>query len=177
MKKSIKNLSLFWVGREGNPLLCYNELSIFLLKHSAVMPSSRHPLWMWRQNEVPALGAESLIWEESGLEALICSQRSSRSVGVALEQACPSSQGPKANSTKPPVSINNWLSNMKAPTVTFPSRNYVLLRDLKVEGSLLGQVEHELLQNASSISIILWPKREILKRADRKLIPAGVYCY
>lgn len=43
---------------------------------------------------------------------------------------------------------------MKAPTVTFPSRNYVLLRELKVEGSLLGQVEHELLQNASSISII-----------------------
>lgn len=169
MKKSIKNPSLFWVERERNPLLCYNELSIFLLKPSAVMTSSRHTLWIWRQNEVPALGAQSLIWEESGLEALIRSQRSSRGVGVAPEQPCPSNQGPKANSTKPPVSINNWLFNMKAPTVTFPSRNYVLLRELEVEGSLLGQVEHELLQNASSISIISWPKREILKGAHRKV--------
>lgn len=177
IKKCVKNLSLFWVGREGNPFLCYNELSIFLLKHSPVMPSSRHTLRIWRQNEVPALGAQYIIWEESGLEALMCSQRSSCSVRVAPEQACPSNQGPKSNSTKPPVSINNWLFNMKAPTVTFPSRNYVLLRELKVGGSLLGQVEHELLQNASSISIISWPKREILKRADRNLIPAGVYCY
>lgn len=176
IKNNIKTLSLYWVGKEGN-LLCYTKLFRFLLIHFPVVPLSRHTPWIWRQNEVSAPGAQYIIWEESCLKAVIFSQCSSHSDEVDQEWTCWGNRGPKSNSTNSPVSINNWFSNKNTPIVTFPLRNCVLLRKLKVEGSLLGQVEHELLQNASLINIISWSKRETLRRAARKLIPTGVNCY
>jgi len=76
----------------------------------------------------------------------LCRQHPARGVGTA--------QGNPGLCQEAPVP-SEYKSQHEGPMVAFPLRNSMLLRKLKVGSSLLGQVEHKLLQNASLISIIL----------------------